>query len=349
MTPETPQKELAAPEIIRPAADRIRALADEINQGLLGREELHRLVLAAVLCRGHVLLEGLPGTGKTMLIRRLGEAMNLEFHRIQFTPDLMPSDVLGVHILEDRENEGRRMVFHPGPVFCNILLADEINRASPKTQSALLEAMEERSVTLLGTTRKLPRPFFVLASQNPVELEGTYPLPEAQLDRFLFKLEVETPSVDVLRTIVSTRRRGELPPVRQQLSSRELEEIFDIMEMIFLPDAVASYIAQLVAATHPDQPAAPDGVKKYVEWGASPRAAIALAEASRAMALMDGRPSVGFDDVAAVASAALAHRIILSHRARLENASAADIISELLQDLDPLDLSLPGDITVNLR
>ena len=188
-----------------------RALA-QMDEVLLGRSELHRMVLAGILSRGHILLEGLPGVGKTAMIKALGQILSLQFRRVQFTPDLMPSDILGTHILRDTAGGGREMTFQSGPVFTNILLADEINRASPKTQSALLEAMQERSVTLLGNTRMLPDPFFVLASQNPIELEGTYPLPEAQLDRFLFKLAVSDVSVDVLDDIISTRRRGE-PPV----------------------------------------------------------------------------------------------------------------------------------------
>ena len=185
----------------------------QLDRTLLGRRQLHRMVLVGILSRGHILLEGLPGVGKTALIKALGQTLHLQFNRVQFTPDLMPSDILGTHILRETPGGGREMAFEPGPVFTNILLADEINRASPKTQSALLEAMQEGAVTLLGHTRSLPQPFFVLASQNPIELEGTYPLPEAQLDRFLFKLTVSDVNVDVLTEIIATRRRGE--PLRQ--------------------------------------------------------------------------------------------------------------------------------------
>src|SRR5947209_2478735 len=197
---------LTAPEEVRPAADLAGQLLAQLDRMLLGRSALHNLVLTAILSRGHLLLEGVPGVGKTALVRALGQLLNVEFKRVQFTPDLMPGDILGTHILQEVSGGGREMVFRPGPVFTHILLADEINRASPKTQSALLEAMQERNVTLLGTTRALPEPFFVLASQNPIELEGTYPLPEAQLDRFLFKLQVVPADADTLDPIISTRR-----------------------------------------------------------------------------------------------------------------------------------------------
>src|SRR3954463_15648415 len=199
---------LLEPDELKPVADLAGRVLEQLDAMLLGRPQLHRLVAIGVLSRGHVLLEGVPGVGKTALVKALGQLLGLEFKRVQFTPDLMPGDILGTHILQEVPGGGREMVFRPGPVFANLLLADEINRASPKTQSALLEAMQERSVTLLGATRPLPDPFFVLATQNPIELEGTYPLPEAQLDRFLFKLVVGPPSAESLDRIISTRRRG---------------------------------------------------------------------------------------------------------------------------------------------
>ncbi|MBN9524394.1 AAA family ATPase, partial [bacterium] len=202
---------LLEPDELAPAAALAGRLLDQLDAMLLGRPALHRLVLIGILSRGHVLLEGVPGVGKTALVKALSHLLDLDFKRVQFTPDLMPGDVLGSHILQDVAGAGREMVFRPGPVFTHLLLADEVNRASPKTQSALLEAMQERCVTLLGTTRPLPDPFFVLATQNPIELEGTYPLPEAQLDRFLFKLVVEPADAATLDRIISTRRRGEPP------------------------------------------------------------------------------------------------------------------------------------------
>lgn len=325
-----------------------RVLA-ELDRQLLGREAFHRLVLTGILSRGHILLEGVPGVGKTALIKALGHILGLEFQRVQFTPDLMPADILGSHVLEEGEAGRRQMSFRPGPVFSQILLADEINRASPKTQSALLEAMQERSVTLLGTTRELPRPFFVLASQNPIELEGTYPLPEAQLDRFLFKLKVGEPGVDVLEAIVRGRRRGEPPAPRRVLAPGELDQLFGRMEEIALPRAVARYIARLVAATHPGAAEAPTSLEGVVRFGASPRAAIALAEAARAQALLAGRPTAGFEDVAVVAESVLRHRLILDYRARFEGATPESIVADLLGRLDPTELGLEAGLELTAQ
>src|SRR5436309_3295359 len=223
------------PEEINPAIELANKILNQLDRILLGRAELHRLVLAGVLSRGHILLEGLPGVGKTALVVALGRLLGLQFKRVQFTPDLMPSDILGTHILQGNADGHRAMEFHAGPVFTNLLLADEINRASPKTQSALLEAIQERAVTLLGTTRQLPEPFFVLASQNPIELEGTYPLPEAQLDRFLFKLVVHPADADTLDRIISTRRHGTPPLPSWRMHADELAGLFTIMDRIFLP------------------------------------------------------------------------------------------------------------------
>jgi MoxR-like ATPase len=313
---------------------------------LLGRGELHRIVLAGILSRGHILLEGLPGLGKTALIHALGQVLQLDFSRVQFTPDLMPSDILGAHILQQNADGHREMQFQPGPVFTNILLADEINRASPKTQSALLETMQEHSVTLLGTTHKLPEPFFVLASQNPIELEGTYPLPEAQLDRFLFKVPVEAVSVDTLQQIVSTRRRGEPPAPEWSLDAEALASLLDAMERMVLAPAVARYIARIVAATHPDGTGASEHVAQYVQYGVSPRAAIGMAEAARAWALMNGRPTVGFEDVRKVAPFVLNHRLILNYRARFDRINIHELIETLLTELPETEMALPNSIAV---
>jgi MoxR-like ATPase len=336
---------LLRPDELRPAVDLTRQVLDQLDRMLLGRPDLHRLVLAAILSRGHLLLEGVPGVGKTALVKALGQLLNLDFKRVQFTPDLMPSDILGTHILQEGA-AGRDMVFRPGPIFTHILLADEINRASPKTQSALLEAMQERCVTLLGTTRELPEPFFVLASQNPIELEGTYPLPEAQLDRFLFKLIVKPADADTLDRIISTRRHGNPPAPEMLLHADDLRKMFVAMERIFLPRPVARYIARLVAATHAGADEAPAPVKTYVTHGASPRAAIALAESSRAIALLAGRPTVGFEDVQTVAGPVLNHRLILNYKARLDQVDAFALIAELLGKLDVTGLDLPADITI---
>lgn len=341
-----PLETLLQPEQLKPAVALANQLLDQLDRLLLGQSALHRLVLVGILSRGHVLLEGVPGVGKTALVKALSQLLGLDFKRVQFTPDLMPSDILGSHILQDSAQGSREMSFRPGPIFANILLADEINRASPKTQSALLEAMQERCVTLLGTTRPLPAPFFVLASQNPIELEGTYPLPEAQLDRFLFKLIVPGAEVEVLDRIIATRRRGEPPMPTWTMSATELEILFATMEKIFLPRPVARYIARLVAATHPTATEAPEPVRKYVAYGASPRAAIALAEACRGQALLAGRPTAGFEDVKAVAAPVLNHRLILNYKARLDQVTTLTVVGQLMAALDETELNLPHDVEV---
>ncbi|HEV3384969.1 MAG TPA: AAA family ATPase [Gemmata sp.] len=333
------------PDEVKPASSQTGKLLEQLDSLLLGRPELHRLVLIGILSRGHVLLEGVPGVGKTALVKAIGQLLGLDFKRVQFTPDLMPGDILGSHILQDVSTGGREMVFRPGPIFTNLLLADEINRASPKTQSALLEAMQERSVTLLGTTRQLPEPFFVLATQNPIELEGTYPLPEAQLDRFMFKLVVEPADIDALDRIISTRRRGETPTPTWTMSHGQLHELFGVMERVYLPRPVSRYIARLVAATHPTAATTPL-VKSYVGYGASPRAAIAIAESARAAALLAGRPTVGFADVRSVAPPVLNHRLILNYKARLDQIDAFAVIRELLAQLDEAGLNLPRDMAI---
>ncbi len=337
---------LIQPEELTPIVALIDRAIAQLDHVLLGRHELHRMVMAGILSRGHILLEGLPGVGKTAMIKALGQILSLQFRRVQFTPDLMPSDILGTHILREMPGGGREMTFQSGPIFTNILLADEINRASPKTQSALLEAMQERSVTLLGDTRILPDPFFVLASQNPIELEGTYPLPEAQLDRFMFKLAVCDVSVDVLDDIISTRRRGETPLPHEPLSREELTRLFGAMQRMYLPKAVSRYIARLVAASHPGSAEATADVSSYVTYGASPRAAIAMAEAARAYALLNGRPSVGFEDVRAVAAPVMNHRLILNYKARFDRIGELAIVQGLLDSLDEASLGLPSDVRV---
>jgi len=332
------------PEELQPAAELTRKTLDQLDRILLGRKELHRLVLIGILSRGHVLFEGLPGLGKTALVRTIGQILQLDFKRIQFTPDLMPGDILGTHILQQTESGNREMVFQPGPVFTNILLADEINRASPKTQSALLETMQEHSVTLLGKTRMLPQPFFVLASQNPIELEGTYPLPEAQLDRFLFRLLFDNVDTNTLDQIISERRRGELPSPTWQMERADLEKLFQIMARIYLPRPVSRYIARLITATHPGSSEATEAVTRYVSYGASPRAAIAMAEAARAHALISGRPTVGFEDVKAVAEPVLNHRLLLNYQARFDRLTTSRLVRELLGQMDETGLKLPADV-----
>jgi len=285
--------------------------------------------------------------GKTALISALGKLLHLEFRRVQFTPDLMPGDILGSHILQVTEDGRREITFQPGPIFSNILLADEINRASPKTQSAMLEAMQEHSVTLMGTTRDLPRPFFVLASQNPIELEGTYPLPEAQLDRFLLKLSVKSADVATMEEIITKRRHGSPPEPTVTFTREQLDTVLEAVDEIYLPAAVAKYVARLVAATHPDSPEAPENVKNYVTYGASPRAAIAIAESARALAMMRGQATVSFKTVAEVAPAVLNHRILLNYKARFDQIDTYLLVDQLLSALDEVGMNLPGDISID--
>ncbi|RME70542.1 MAG: AAA family ATPase [Planctomycetota bacterium] len=329
-----------APERVERGRALLERLRDGLGRVILGQPELIDLTVIALAARGHVLLEGLPGLGKTQLVRSLADLLGLAFRRVQFTPDLLPSDITGGPILEERDGR-RQFVFHPGPLFANVVLADEINRASPKTQSALLEAMQERRVTALGESHALPDPFFVLATQNPIELEGTYPLPEAQLDRFLFKVEVGRVAPEVLETIIRERRRGTPPPVERALDGEELAELFATVDAVYLPAAVARYVARLVEASHPASPSCPAPVRGWVRYGASPRAAIAIAEAARAAALLAGRPNVDFDDVARVAPSALAHRLVLQHAARLEDVSAREVVRTLLDAVPVVPDALP--------
>ncbi len=331
------------PEELKPAHEIANRILDRLDRILLGQSELHRMVLTGILSRGHILLEGLPGVGKTALVKALADMLRLQFKRVQFTPDLMPSDILGTHILQENSDGRRGMEFHPGPVFTNLLLADEINRASPKTQSALLEAMQERAVTMLGTTRQLPEPFFVLASQNPIELEGTYPLPEAQLDRFLFKLNVSGADVETLERIISTRRRGEPPATDYIVNAEELNRLFDVMDGIYLPKPVSRFISRIVAATNINSAEATDDIRNYVAYGASPRAAIAMAEASRAYAFLAGRPTVGFDDVKAIVAPVINHRLVLNYKAKFDGVDSHSIVSRLLTRIDETGIKLPKD------
>ncbi len=321
------------------AAPRLQALRASLNAVLFGQETLVDNVITALLARGHLLLEGLPGLGKTELVKGLARALRLDAKRVQFTPDLLPGDITGNPVLQE-ENGKRQFVFQPGPLFANLVLADEINRASPKTQSALLEAMQERRVTVMGQSHPLPDPFFVLATQNPIELEGTYPLPEAQLDRFLFKLEVHRNGIEVLERIVQNRRIGEEPTVEPVLTREELLDMAGLAGKVFLPDVVVNYLARLVDATHAGQSKTAAGVK----FGASPRAALGLAAAARGRALLGGRLNASFEDVRAVAVPVLQHRIVLDYHARIDGLTAPEVVRALLEEVPAQVQALPSTL-----
>jgi MoxR-like ATPase len=304
---------------------RIGVLREELGRAVLGQDALIEDLLTAVLAGGHVLLEGLPGLGKTLLVKSLASCLGLQFTRIQFTPDLMPADVTGTRVLDERGSE-RSFRFQRGPVFGNLVLADEINRATPKTQSALLEAMQEGSVTIGGETHALPKPFLVVATQNPIELEGTYPLPEAQLDRFLFKLLVENPAVDDLVRILGTTTAAETVTLRTVLSGAEVAEFQQIARSVLCGEHLLRYVAELLAASRPDAADADEGTRRLVRYGASPRAGQAMVLAAKVRALTDGRPSVAREDVDGVMLAALRHRVVLTFEAETEGRGVAELL-----------------------
>lgn len=342
-TGEPESQPLLSPEQVHEASSQIQQLLTGLEQSLFGQRKLLETVVICLLSRGHMLLEGLPGLGKTELVKALASLLDLEFRRLQFTPDLLPSDITGAPILEETEH-GRKLVFHRGPIFANLVLADEINRATPKTQSALLEAMSEHRVTVMGESHPLPTPFFVLATQNPIELEGTYPLPEAQLDRFTMKINVQGVSSETLEQIIVSRRNGRPPQLEAILPPEQWTHLLDQTEKVHLPHAVANYIARLVTATHPDSAEAPEEVRRFVRFGGSPRAAIALASSSRACALLAGKPNVGFDEVRQVAPPVLGHRLLLDYTARLEGWTPIRLIDKLLESVPELPRSLPEDL-----
>ena len=318
------------------------AIEEQIGRVIVGQRELVRQVLTCLLCEGHALLEGVPGLGKTQLLRTLSEVVDLAFSRIQFTPDLMPADILGTQVLTD-DGDGRRSFrFRPGPVFAGLVLADEVNRATPKTQSALLEAMQERAVTTGGTTRPLPRPFFVMATQNPLEMEGTYPLPEAQLDRFLLKVLVPFPPAEDLVAVVERTTGTHTPGVEQVADAPTLSAMIELTRQVPVASHLVRHAVDLVLATHPDGPAAPEAVRRYVRFGASPRAAQALVLAAKAAALLDQRPNVAATDLRAVAAPALRHRLVLGYEAVADGTTADDVVAAVLEAVPQPAVGLRG-------
>ena len=305
----------------------------EISRDVVGQQEVVQDAVVAMIAGGNILLEGVPGVGKTRLVRSLGRVFNLPFSRIQFTPDLMPADVTGTNIIVKNEKGDSEFRFQPGPVFSNIVLADEINRATPKTQSALLEAMQEHTVTVMGVSRKLEEPFFVLATQNPIEQDGTYPLPEAQMDRFMFKVNVPNPSIDELVQIVDMPQKTMAEVAECACTKEELMQMRETANQIPVAKEVLRYTMILISATHPDGECASETAKKYVRMGASPRAGQALISAAKVMALIKGRLNVAYADINELALPVLRHRIKLNFEAIAERISPDEIIRRIVQEV----------------
>lgn len=316
-----------SPEQFRQTASKIES---EVGRVIVGQTDVVRHVLVSILAGGHVLLEGVPGLGKTMLIRTLSQALDLKFSRVQFTPDMMPADILGTEILADADGK-REFTFRPGPIFSNLVLADEINRATPKTQSALLEAMQEGSVTVAQHTYRLEEPFFVMATQNPLEMEGTYPLPEAQLDRFFFKVNVLLPDVQQMAEILDRTTGSGTTAAGHAATGADIVQMRALARTVPAASHVREYIAMLVLATHPDNIHATPLVKKYVRYGVSPRGGQALMLGAKVTALLAGRYNVSFEDIQAVAMAALRHRLLLNFDGLAEGISPDVVIGELLK------------------
>ena len=302
----------------------------EIGKVIVGHDEIVHGVLTCLFVGGHTLLEGVPGLGKTLLIRTLADAVSLDFNRIQFTPDLMPADILGTSIVMEGSDGKRHFEFQKGPIFSQIVLADEINRATPKTQSALLEAMQEKSVTIGGTIHKLKEPFFVMATQNPIEQEGTYPLPEAQLDRFMFKLVVGYSTREELTIVLDRTTRNEKPKAEKVIDGETLLRMQSLVREIIIAPHVQDYAIRMALATHPEGPFATDITNQYIRWGSSPRGAQTLVLASKVRALLDGRYNVSFEDIRRVYLPAMRHRVLLNFEAQAEGVSTDDVLLKVL-------------------
>jgi len=315
---------------------RINAIKQQMGRVLVGQEQIIEGVLMCLCAGGHALLEGVPGLGKTLMVRTLSQSLGLQFSRIQFTPDLMPADVTGTNIIAEQPDGRKEFQFQAGPVFTNVLLADEINRATPKTQSSLLEAMQERSVTVAGKTYKLDEPYIVLATQNPLEMEGTYPLPEAQLDRFMFKLKVYFPSADEMMQILNRTTTGFDDRPEEVIDGPGILALRALVREVPIAPHIQEHAVRLTLGTHPDTEFATDGVKKFVRYGASPRGAQSLILAGKVRALLQGRFHVAFEDIEFVARPALRHRMILNFEGQAEGIEADDLVDELVAAHQPV-------------
>jgi len=308
-------------------------MQEELQKVIIGQGDVIEQLFAAVFTRGHCLLEGVPGLAKTLMVSTLARILDVGFKRIQFTPDLMPSDITGTNVLDEDEHGKRNFRFVEGPIFTNILLADEINRTPPKTQAALLQAMQEHEVSVGQTTYTLPEPFFTIATQNPIEQEGTYPLPEAQLDRFMFNIKVNYPTLDEEERILASTTRGEKPEVRKVLSGRAILNLQKLVGSVAVSEYIIKYASRLVRATRPKDDSAPEFVRELVDWGAGPRAGQFLIHGGKALAAMEGRFSVAIDDVRKVAIPVLRHRVSTNFQAQAEGMSNEDVITRLLKEL----------------
>src|SRR4051794_36915438 len=337
MDPNAPMAERAAQ--FRAAYARVRA---EVGKVIVGHPDVVDGVLTCLFVGGHCLLEGVPGLGKTLLVRTLSEVLDLKFNRVQFTPDLMPSDIIGTNIISESPDGRRAFSFQSGPIFAQIVLADEINRATPKTQSALLEAMQEHSVTVGGTVHRLKEPFFVMATQNPIEQEGTYPLPEAQLDRFFFKLIVNYSTREEMATILDRTTRGEWPKAEKVMDGSEILRWQQLVREVLVAPPVQDYAIRLVLATHPGGEYAAAPTNQYIRCGASPRGAQALVLAGKVRALLEGRYNVSFDDVKKVYLPALRHRILLNFEAQAENIPSDAILADILKEVREKGAEVPA-------
>ncbi len=308
-------------------------MQDELQKVIVGQDDVIEQIFAAIFTRGHCLLVGVPGLAKTLIVSTLAKILDMHFKRIQFTPDLMPSDITGTNVLEEEESGRRNFRFVEGPIFTNILLADEINRTPPKTQAALLQAMQEREVTVGQTTYRLPNPFFTIATQNPIEQEGTYPLPEAQLDRFMFNIKVDYPSLDEEERILAATTRQEKVEVQKVLSGRAILNMQKLVTSVAVSQYIVQYAARLVRATRPKEPSSPEFIQQLIDWGAGPRAGQFLIQGGKAIAAMDGRFSVAIEDIQKVAVPVLRHRLSANFQAQAEGMTTEDIIERLLREI----------------
>ena len=320
-------------DVLQEFAQHRRLMQEELQKVIIGQNEVVEQLFAAIFTRGHCLLEGVPGLAKTLMVATLAKILDVGFKRIQFTPDLMPSDITGTNVLEEDDKGHRNFRFVEGPIFTNILLADEINRTPPKTQAALLQAMQEREVSVGQTTYVLPDPFFTIATQNPIEQEGTYPLPEAQLDRFMFNIKVGYPSRDEEEKILATTTRGERPEVNKVLSGRSILHLQKLVSSVAVSEYVIKYAATLVRATRPKDDSSPKFVKEWVDWGAGPRAGQFLIHGGKALAAMDARFSVSIEDIQKVAVPVLRHRIATNFQAQAEGTTSEEVIKRLIREI----------------